>query len=505
MTDGDARREFAQRFDALLKDTGLQAKQVAARVRNDQRWNRSWKLGPGLISAWRTGRNVPSMSNQGVFLLTVRMSTELARGRAAAGHSVNPLLTEVAWTRLMEQARNAVSVARHVVQGRGRSAAEQRYRGGELDRLLAYGAAGRLPQLSQISDDMLGATPTRYSMAGRAPYVRRPDDEQICALLEVAGPPYPFVIVWGDTKAGKSRTLAEALHAVFGRDGGDPVVIIPRGGAALAELSWRGLGALVGSEPALVVLDDLSPIDLDALTGGLLDEVSGWAVIAGTMTARRRWEVLRTHSQVGAVARTALEGAKQYRLPSAPPQGAQREEALLLYPEECFEGSIAETLVGARELVASYHAGRDENPAGCALVQAAIDCRRAGLPRPVTESELRRLFPLYLPRVRADMAPTGRQFRAGLAWAAEPVASQVALLQKSGSGENPAWRIFDHAVSADEGGDSGQPRPIPAETWSELIAMVPAWDAPGIGFSAYVDGHKDAAIAAMEKRTLITT
>ena len=199
-------------------------------------------------------------------------------------------------------------------------------------------------------------------------------DAKIKRMLMTQGSPYPFVIVWGKTKAGKSRTLAEALREVFPQD---PVVIVPRDGEALSELSRLGLGGEIDSEaaPAVVVLDDLSPADLEELTLDVLNEITGWAVIAATMTAHRRAEVLRTGGRVGAVARVALEHKSvQYELSSDPPAGPEKAEAQRLYPEERFDGSIAETLVGARELVARYKASHDTDPSACAVLRAAIDC-----------------------------------------------------------------------------------------------------------------------------------
>jgi hypothetical protein len=280
------------------------------------------------------------------------------------------------------------------------------------------------------------------------------------------------VLVWGTTKAGKSRTLAEALHATFTND---PAVVVPRGGQALAELARLRLEDLVEHRPAVVVLDDLDPAGLDALTPDVLGEVRGWAVIAATMTAQRRDDVVKTGSEVGAVARAALAAISgEHELVSGPPAGTEKAEAERLYPDERFDGSIAETLVGARELIARYKASHDDHPAGCAVVRAAIDARRAGVSRPVTEAELRRLFPLYLHAVRIGLIPTGEQFTDGIQWAARPIASRVALLRQANPGqEPPTWIIFDHAVTADEGHSGYHPRPIPAETWAELTDLLP--------------------------------
>src|ERR1022692_201553 len=173
-----------------------------------------------------------------------------------------------------------LAVAGHIVKRLDRAAEQVRRRREQVDRLLTRGSSGRLLRLSELADDVLGATPTRYSIEGDAPYAARGGaDEKIRGLLAAPGPPYPFVIVWGTTKAGKSRTLAEALRAAFAHD---PTVVLPRDGQALAELARLGVENLVDNRPAVVVLDDLDPAGLEALTAEVLDLVRGWAVIAVT-------------------------------------------------------------------------------------------------------------------------------------------------------------------------------------------------------------------------------
>ena len=103
----DTRESFAQRFAALLEDSGLQAKQVAARVNASRPQGARWSVAAGLLSAWKTGRNLPSEANQDGFFRVVRLLTEHARGRALRRHPVGELLDEVAWTRILDQARAA--------------------------------------------------------------------------------------------------------------------------------------------------------------------------------------------------------------------------------------------------------------------------------------------------------------------------------------------------------------------------------------------------------------
>jgi NACHT domain len=103
----DVRDTFASRFAALLKDSALLAKQVVARVNANRPRDASWSLTAGVLSAWKTGRNLPSGANEDGFFRVVRVLTEHARGRAARGHAVGPLLDEVGWTRMLQQARAA--------------------------------------------------------------------------------------------------------------------------------------------------------------------------------------------------------------------------------------------------------------------------------------------------------------------------------------------------------------------------------------------------------------
>jgi tetratricopeptide (TPR) repeat protein len=369
-----------------------------------------------------------------------------------------------------------------------------------IDRLLALGSSAGLPQLSEVSNDLLGVTPTRYSMRGTDPYVARPaPDHTIRDLLRQPGPPYPFVVVWGTTKTGKSRTLAEALRATFDRD---PAVVLPIDAQSLPELSRLGISRLVDHRPALVVLNDLDPAGLEALTAEALNSVREWAVIAATMTAQRRAEVLTTGGGFGVIARASLASVSgEYELTAESATGEERREAERLYPEERFVGSIAETLVGAQELIARYKASPDTNPAGCALMRAAIDLRRAGITRPVAEAELRRLFPSYLSAIRAGIPPTADHFTNGIEWATKPVASQVALLREaSPAKETSGWIVFDHAVTSDDTpGD--QHRPIPTQIWGELIDVIPPSDAFAVGVAAYNREDMRAAITAVRKFT----
>ena len=113
MVSGNAGQEFAQRLDALLESTGLQAQQIVRQVMDRRPQGASWKVTRVVISAWRRGRNLPSRLNEDGFWMVVRVATEQARRRAAAGHPIGELWNEARWADLLERARAVLPAGRH--------------------------------------------------------------------------------------------------------------------------------------------------------------------------------------------------------------------------------------------------------------------------------------------------------------------------------------------------------------------------------------------------------
>jgi tetratricopeptide (TPR) repeat protein len=365
-------------------------------------------------------------------------------------------------------------------------------------KLLRETVHDRLPRLSELSDVVLGATETRYTRIGQAPYVeRRVPDQRIRSLLGASGPPYPFIVIVGLETAGKSRTAIHAARKVFKNT--DPTVIVPADGYALAELSRLNPEMPIRPMPALVWLDDLTAADLTPLSGTVLDSWSQRAFIVATTTRERWYQVQHSSGEVAAAARQAAEYATAVEIEFGLTL-EEKTEACELYPEEIFDTSIAETLIGGEQLVAKYRAGQDTNPCGTALVQAAVDARRAGLSRPLTEQELKRLYKLNLRRIHINLMPDSACFENGLKWASEPVASQVALLRKNVSTAPVAdWTALDYVVSADNGEHGHESRAVPLDVWDELIELVSEAEATDIGTMAYLRQHETQAFAALSK------
>ncbi|MFD2078958.1 Tfp pilus assembly protein PilF [Actinopolymorpha cephalotaxi] len=389
------------------------------------------------------------------------------------------------------------------------------------------------PRLSELSEVVLGPTPTHYAHRGQAPYVRRPAaDGRLAALLNADSQPFPFVVVVGPSKAGKSRTVVEAVRSVLG--GRDPGVFVPGSGEELAEVLREEEALPRGRQPWVIWLDDVTAADLVHLSADTLDRAARHAMIVASMTDERWDQVLDSHGDVAATAKAALRRATKVPL-DFELTVRERAEAEQLYPQLQINASIGEALIGGDQLVAKFRAGRDREPAGYTIVQAAVDARRAGLNRPLTESELRGLYPLYLRRVRIDLDPTTALFEEGMAWATEPVASEVSLLSQVGGGagsaggaggagvahgalgsslgsttgpgtrakptENPdgALEVLDYVVAIEEGRHGQEARPVFDAMWQELIAAVPPDDAFDIGIGASLRGNQSAAELAFRK------
>ncbi|MGW3615277.1 hypothetical protein ACWD6N_36810 [Micromonospora sp. NPDC005163] len=366
-----------------------------------------------------------------------------------------------------------------------------------VGQLLRECPDGALPRLSALSNAVLGATPTRCTAEELAPYVPRPGtDRRLADLLTRVGPPFEFVVVVGASKAGKSRTAAHAARQAW--DGRDLQVLLPMDGEALAKL-MRLEPPLPLAVPTPVWLDDLTAADLSHLTSDVLDAVGrrGWLV--ATMTEERWNQICNSSGDITRTARVALGRAVRVPLDFELTE-SELTEARRLYPAETMTASIAETLVGAQWLLDKYRAGRSDQPAGCAVVQAAVDARRAGLSRPIPAEYLLRLFPLYLRRIRIDLEPTTALFEEGLAWAKQPVASQVALI----AGTPAGYQVFDYIVATDDGQEGHPPRPVLGSLWTELVSVVHPIDAYDIGVVAYLRDNRQAAIAAMRKRKVST-
>jgi hypothetical protein len=353
---------------------------------------------------------------------------------------------------------------------------------------LGPGRSGRLPTVSEVSPYQLGVSRSRYASDDARrddPYVqRREADEMLRAALSEREP--RFIILVGASKSGKSRTMYEAiLHTLP-----DSPLIVPVSEEAIGKLFSLDPPLDLHPAPAVLWLDDLGEARSGALTPALLDRLGSEVIIVASMTSERRDRITTSDSDIGRVARLALDKAEKIHL-DFELTDEERMEAKALYPEERFDHSIGEPLVAADQLTARFDAGRDardddNKPVGYALVRVAIDWRRVGLSRPIRDSELRKLYPEYLSSVRAGLEPSDDLYNGGLAWACDPVASHVALLEKASVGVEHGYVAFDYLVALMDGQHRYPRREVLPAIWDFVIESLAQEEMMTAGLTAYL-------------------
>lgn len=376
----------------------------------------------------------------------------------------------------------------------------------ELERALSSSTASRSTRRTALLGELgrllrtdgpvptIGALTTRESDAwrgfpdlGGADYVPRPDvDEELSQALRPAGEPYPFLLVYGDDGAGKSSSAWQAVAAVL-----DPAteVLAPRDGKALAGLARAAdLRTVVGT-PVLIWADDLSAADLNELTRDTLARLSGFALVVATISAVSCAEILDAANQrTLSVAKAAFRRAYLVHVPF---------DAGLFEPpvpaDEAYEADVDIDMLRVRLNIA-----RSACPAALAIVRTAIDCRRAGLNRWLTDDILKRLFPHYLAEIN-DLAPSDTQYERGLEWAVGTGSPDDALLRPMPhrGPDRRAWGVPRALV------ESESARPVPDYLWAELIDLATPQECDRIGYFAGKSGAMFYAAEAHGKAATV--
>jgi tetratricopeptide (TPR) repeat protein/transcriptional regulator with XRE-family HTH domain len=374
------------------------------------------------------------------------------------------------------------SVAITALLVKQRNERQQRRRAWEAELALPPLKSGRLRTVSEVNPYDIGVSPSKYTEgAERPPYVRRDLD----VALDDALATKPFVVIVGDSKVGKSRTAYEAaLRAHPGR-----ALIVPGSEpGTLTRLFHEESDSKFVRWPSLLWLDDLDRyLGVGGLDLALLDRLTRHeppVTVLATITS--------LHAEIGEAAggaargmRHVLDRAHELRLASKLSE-AEIAKAAELYPGEDFTAGIGEELVAARVLVRKYENGREATPFGRAIVDAAIDMRRAGILRPIAEEELRELYTHYLHELRVDQDANDEAFRLGIAWARRPIASHVALLSRTRSDSIPSYEVFDFIVEYVSGRHGARPRAVPSATWRFLIDTCTDEELARVGLFAYL-------------------
>lgn len=388
---------------------------------------------------------------------------------------------------------------------RAKSEKGQRLYVSRVDRILDPVRVGVHPAAAaETADGRMNRTP---------PFVDRDRLPELRAALDAGG----FVLVVGDSAAGKSRLAFEAMRTCLPRH----VCVVPERADALAE----AVATARLRRPAVLWLDDLERyLGVGGLTRADVAELldAGQVVVLATMRAHERDDFSVRHDpdreqgdrQVARAGRDVLSivnaEIRLERLWSPSELASAGEMVDDLRIAQALGGAgkygLAELMAAGPQLLSELRdawsalprRGRTSGDArGAALVTAAVDVRLAGYHRPVPLAVLRNLHEAYL-SARGGAALRPGSWENALAWATQPLHATSSLLE---SAEDEHYLAFDYLVDA-AARDPASP-PIPDTTWATVIdqaepadAVEVAWQASFAGRTEHIVRAFDCALAA---------
>jgi TPR repeat protein len=326
------------------------------------------------------------------------------------------------------------------------------------------------------------------------PYLPRGRDKDLNTALDTS----KFVLLVGDSAAGKTRSAFEAILRRFG----DRRIVIPTGHGSLNTL----LDLRVDFHDTVVWLDDLQDyLGPEGITVDTLNRLlaSGGSSICVMSTIRAiPYDQYRSASrQVTSPEGKVLEQAKVVHLRRQLDPEERRlanikfTDARLLTALERY--GLGEYFAAGPELVDRFENGASTCPAGQAIVRAAIDWRRAGLKRPVPRRVLREMNLTYVDQMTEGL-DQGSQFDLGLTWAQDRVVGTTALLTSYEDGFVVSDYILDYV-------EREWRTEVPRHIWDLIVEAArdgaEALDVGVIAFSA----NLDIAERAFRKASSVST
>lgn len=347
-----------------------------------------------------------------------------------------------------------------------------------LDRVTLQGITSYAPTpISSVDPLTLGIHRSEANQSGNLPeYVTRSIDTELRERISHVHTHGGFVLLIGDSTAGKSRSAFEALRVTSpeGR------IWAPIDGRDLI----RNLKAVIEAQDGCFVwLDDLERyVGPEGLNPAALAIIRQFKIrVIATMRAEQ-YRRLSPEEGVGdevnhdhghsALGSRVLEQLDTLVLPRIWSE-AEIARARKVTDSRIAHAVVHSNLFGVAEYLAAgprllrewnVSGGPGGKPRGAALVAAAVDFARCGITGPVPLSTLLALHEIYLDRAGGDLLrPESPQ--EALEWAARRRYGATSLLLPVRLGSH--YRVFDYLPDALA--RSNDAPPIPAETWESVL------------------------------------
>ncbi|WP_435220632.1 tetratricopeptide repeat protein [Streptomyces sp. Tue6028] len=378
--------------------------------------------------------------------------------------------------------------------------------------LYAVTATGRLPRVRDLNDPIaLGvhaAEPiVRDGAADRvAPFIQRDREADVHAAVTSGG----FVLIVGESTAGKTRLAYEALRAL-------------RPNHAFAYPTPSGLSALlpaVQKEKRCVVwLDDLERyLTAQGLTAALLARLLGGSahnvLVIATMRAHEHHQFISPPTDVPPderaqrerTARELLQCARTIRIDRRW-SAAERERAAehaadprLSRAVDDDRFGIAETLACGPTMLETWRNAWTPggHPRAAAVLSAAVDCRRLGMHAPVSSAILTNLHARYLEDHGGDRLRPEPLDKA-LSWLCTPVHGATGSLVISSA---DGYQAFDYLL------DVPDLQPVPEGMPLDLASLLDPTHAYDVALAAgrldrWEEAHQIHHAVAVERERLL--
>jgi eukaryotic-like serine/threonine-protein kinase len=319
------------------------------------------------------------------------------------------------------------------------------------------------------------------------PFVARDRLPELVTALREGG----FVLVVGDSTAGKTRLAFEAMRICLPGH----VCVVPDGDPA------AGVRAAVENRPSVLWLDDL---DRFLGVGGLSVPdvrtlVAKDVVVLATIRTHQRELLSERHDTGRDHAGRGLARASREILDAVTTEirlrrrwsDREREAAAAFADDPRIAAALAnadrhglaEHMAAGPQLVRDLTDARDTvtTARGAALVTAAVDLRRASFHRPVPVAVLKDLHETYLrdPR-RAE------SWDAALDWATRPLHATSSLLEPAGDDE---YLAFDYLLDAAV--QDPETPPVPDAVWASIVEFAEPTALVEVAWEAELGGNVD--------------